>query len=144
MTTQQDSWDACPSGELSHMVDARKAQRRRRVMDRAAVVAASAMVCIAIGGFALGVFSPDPSAPAGGANYGGIACADVVDCLPAYLADQRQDPANTHLDAATVASITEHLSHCPACRQHYEQTKLQQGISLLYDAGSLLAAAAGR
>ncbi len=139
MTTQQDSWDACPSGELSRMVDARKAQRRRRAMDRAAVVGACLMVCIAIGGFALGIFSPDPSAPPMGAKYGGIACADVVDCLPAYVAAQQHDFAHTHLDEATVASITEHLAHCPACRKHYEQTRLQQGISLLYDAVILVA-----
>ena len=138
MTTQQDSWDACPSGELARMVEARNAQRRRRVMDRAAVVAACLMVCVAMGGFALGIFSPDHSAPGGGASYGGIACADVADCLPAYIAAERQDVANTHLDEGTIASITEHLTHCPACRRHYEQTKLQQGISLLYNAAILV------
>ena len=105
---QEQEWSPCPAGELSKMIDTRRARKRRKVIDRCAVVLASVMGLVAVGGFALGLFTPDPAAaPAS------IACSEVLDHLPEYVRGT--------LDDSLQQRMATHLDHCPSCHSHYEE-----------------------
>lgn len=109
-TQQEQDWSPCPTGELSKMIDTRRARKRRKVIDRCAVVLASVMGVVAIGGFALGLFTPDPAAaPAS------IACSEVLDHLPDYVRGTLDDSLQQRMAA--------HLDHCPSCHSHYEELR---------------------
>ena len=128
-TDDQQDWDACPAGELTKMVQARSAQRRRKTVDRLAVVAAGALVCLAIGGFTLGLFTPEPDA---GGRHGDLACSEVLPLLPGYIEGEIDDDQQRRVAA--------HLEHCPGCKSRYEQM-MQQVSQAAYSA--ILFAAAG-
>ena len=122
-TTQQSEWEPCPAGELTKMVDARCAARRRKVIDRFAVGAAAVMVFIAVGGFSLGLFTPDL-----GTQPTTLTCSDVVPQLPAYVQGD--------LDETTRTNIASHLSHCKSCQSKYET--LAQSIAYVVSPGLAL------
>ncbi len=110
MSTEPENWDPCPQGELTKTVQARTSQRRRKVIDRVAVVAATLMVLIAVGGYTLGTFTPEP--PPGG-RFGGLACTQVAELLPSYIAGETE--------AKTTENVAVHLKNCPHCQSRYEQ-----------------------
>lgn len=109
MASEQEKWDPCPPGELANMVRARGAQRRRKTIDRAAGVAAGLIICIAVGAYTLGIFTPEPS----NANYGGLACSEVAEKLPAYVEGD--------VDPQLQQRMAVHLDKCDYCRSRYQQ-----------------------
>mgnify|MGYP002624187451 CR=1 FL=1 len=108
MATEEQEWQSCPSGELSKMVEAKRARHRRKRIDRFAVVAAGVMAFIAIGGFSLGLFTPD-----GGNGTRAMACSEVVPQLSAYVQGD--------LDESIRNDIAAHLNYCPSCRTHHQE-----------------------
>lgn len=127
MVSKQQEWERCPPGELSKVVDARRARHRRKIIDRAAVVAAGMMACIAIGGFSLGLFTPD-----GGNGVRSLTCSEVLPQLSAYVQGD--------LSEATRGDIAAHLQRCPSCRTRHEE--LLQSVSRAAIPGYLIAVAA--
>lgn len=106
---QPHDWTPCPAGELTKMVDARRARRRRKAVDRVAVVAASIMGCIALGGYTLGLFTPE-----GGVGPAtGLTCSEVLPRLPDYVAGTLDEPLH--------ARMTAHLRHCPSCQTRHDE-----------------------
>lgn len=132
MSTPQQDWDPCPHGELARMVQARRRQRRRRIVDRAAAVGACLMICLAVGGYTLGLFTPEPS-PGGnsGGDFGGLACSEVRDALPAYIAGEIDPPMHER--------VARHLRNCPHCRSRYDE--LRGKVSAVSRSRVLIAAA---
>ncbi len=126
MAIEQQNWDPCPAGELAKMVQVRRSQRRRQVIDRVAVVGACFMVCIAIGGYTLGVFTPDPSA---GSDLGGLACSEVLESLPTYIEGD--------MDPQMQERMAVHLKNCPHCQSHHDE--LLKSVSSRFRAAILFA-----
>lgn len=117
----QHEWPACPPGEVSRLAS-RLQGHRRAAARRQRIVAGLLVLLMAFSGYYfVGVL------PQAKPNFGGIACSEVHDLMPQYLAQQ--------LDAATSAHIDEHLQHCRKCRQ--EKEKLSAGSAPLSDAGNL-------
>ena len=114
MDSNDQQWQPCPPGELAKMVVARRARHRRKIIDRAGVVAAGIMACIAIGGFGLGLFTPDAED-----GIHTMACSEVLPQLSAYVQGD--------LSEAARSDIAAHLHHCPSCRTRHEE--LLQSVS---------------
>ena len=108
MVSEQQNWEPCPAGELTKMVEAQRARARRKVVDRVAVAAAGVMACIAIGGYTLGLFTPE--APSG---VKALTCSEVLPQLSTY--------ADGGLSESARGDIAAHLQKCPSCRTRYEE-----------------------
>jgi hypothetical protein len=102
-------WSPCPAGALTNMVDARRARRRRKAIDRVAVVVASIMGCIALGGYTLGLFTPEQN----GLPESRLSCKEVVSHLPAYIAGTLDEEFRTRM-------IT-HMHRCPSCQSRHDE-----------------------
>lgn len=98
--TNSNSWQPCPTGELSRLASRLRSQRRRRAVLRVATVCSLgiAMMSVAM----LGIVSHC------GLSYGGIRCGEVASALPDFVAGQ--------LDEVHSRQIREHLTQCPVCR----------------------------
>ncbi len=104
----QSQWDACPRGELTSMVKARRERRRNRIAWRVAMVSASLLLA------GLGVYQLALMAQSGEFNYGGIACSEVQQAMANY--QDRQMPPDLS------RRVVLHLEHCEACRQQRDGT----------------------
>ena len=114
MDDQQQTWEPCPAGELTKLVETRRAAERRKVIDRFAVAAACCLAVLAVGGYTLGLFTPDNATP-----LHVLTCADVVPQLPAYVQGD--------LDETTRTNIASHLNRCSSCHTKYE--RLAQSVT---------------
>ena len=107
-----DQWEACPTGELTQLVDrldaAQRRARSRQVYGTAlASTAVFAVVVLALGSF----FEPS------GSNYGGINCAYCRNHLPDYYPHLTGEVVLA--DAEFVASMKVHLEKCTFCRSKF-------------------------
>lgn len=129
MATHENQWDACPDGELQRMVEIRRDQRRRRFIDRAAMVAACMVVAVAVGAYFVGLYT---AAPQFNGNFGGIACARVRELLPDYIRGERSAQWPETVDEQTRSQVASHLEQCSHCRELYEALKREAAVSALY------------
>ena len=125
MTNSNDRWEPCPSGQLSQMVQAGRARKRRQTLDRAAVFSAVLLVGVVVVGFVAA------NAGLGSAGEQTMTCAQVAEVLPNY--------ANKSLDAKTTSRVDQHLKHCPQCQTALERMLTAESISKWFCQMSLLA-----
>lgn len=107
-----DQWDACPTGELSQMVDRLDAVQRRARSKQIYGTALASTAVFAVVVLALGSFF-EPS----GSNYGGINCAYCRNHLPDYYPHLTGEVELD--DAEFVASMKVHLEKCTFCRAKF-------------------------
>lgn len=97
-------WQPCQRGSLQKIVRTAETRRRRRQL----LQVVTSGVAILIAGASLGVLA-HLATQSSENYYGGIACSEVLEIAPAYMAGT--------LDAAQAASFETHLAHCEKCRR---------------------------
>ena len=101
MSENNDQWDACPSGEIGHMVDSVTTRQRRLVWVRFGG-AATVVLLIAVGIVAATI----PTSPED------ISCGDCRTLMAGYQ--------NKSLTEESAERVKHHLDGCPSCREHFE------------------------
>lgn len=103
-TNQPQVWKPCDSGFLVAFANQAKSARRRRIATRVSLGTSVLLVAISLGVWSAGLWSSPEE------NYfGGIACHEVAESLPAMMAGTISDELR--------AKVEEHLLHCPRCQQ---------------------------
>lgn len=113
-----NSWDACEIGSLSGIArrkQAAVARTRQSKIAGAALLSAAALLLIAFSVTRRGV-APKPEV--WGDVYGGIACSQCIDLMPAYRDHLVED--RPMLDVEIVSMAT-HLAECPKCAKHFNK-----------------------
>jgi hypothetical protein len=101
---QPQEWKPCDSGFLVAFANQTKSAQRRRVATRIGLGASVLLVAISLGVWSTGLWSSSEE------NYfGGIACHEVGENLPAMMAGT--------ISGELRAKIEEHLRHCPRCQE---------------------------
>lgn len=101
MSENNDQWDACPSGEIGHMVDSVTTRQRRLVWVRFGG-AATVLLLLAVGI----VVATKPTSPEK------MSCPDCV----TLMADYHQGS----LTEESAERVEHHLNDCPSCQEHFE------------------------
>jgi len=119
---QLDPWEACPAGELSHMVqrlDATQRRARSKQVLRTALLSTAVFACVAF--VAGSLMSPASNL------YGGIPCSYCRD----HFTDYQLHVAGERIqeDAAFVSSMKTHLEKCVFCRGKFNTRYPDQRIA---------------
>ena len=102
--SEHDQWQDCPPGLLAGMASQlRREQRRGKQLPL--IVGVAVLLVIGLGYAALR--QPDAS------PLPRLTCDDTISLFADFRAG--------NLDAQTAIRVREHLSHCPHCRERYEQ-----------------------
>ena len=103
MTNESDAWTACSPREITRLAARLHARRQRRVVGRAAALAAVAIVAVAVWIYPARDQGPD---------FAGISCQRVSELAEAYrikeLPPELQD------------QVGRHIALCPICRGVFE------------------------
>jgi len=108
MNTENDAWEACPAGEISHMVGRMHGKKVRLLVTRIVSVSACLVAFVVATAIFSGVM---PSASV----VEKITCADCKRRLPDYL--------NQALAEVAVEQVEVHLDDCPNCKHLHDQMK---------------------
>lgn len=109
---QDHPWEACPTGELTHMVqrlDAKQNRARRKQIYGTALLSSAvfAGIVLAVGS----LMGP------GGNGYGGIRCAECRDHFTDYQLHIAGEQMSN--DAEFLLSMKTHLEKCTFCREKF-------------------------
>ena len=107
-----EQWEPCPSGLIHGMIRRQRASRRRRMLERAALPMALALL------FSVGYLATHRAEPASSVDQ--ISCVKAVERFADYQGDR--------LDAESTAEVARHLEECPRCREKYQQRFPQEAI----------------
>ena len=102
----QVSWSDCPSGVVTEMAGELR-RRRQRTQLRPFITAGLVFLLISLIGY--GLTNRDTPAPRAALN-----CRETIQLLAKYHAGS--------LDVAGANGVREHLSNCPRCRKHYDES----------------------
>ncbi|MGE3239500.1 MAG: zf-HC2 domain-containing protein [Pirellulales bacterium] len=119
---QQSSqeWKPCDSGYLVRFARRARFQRRKRVATWVSAGAAVVLLAVSLAVWSSGLRSGTEE------NYfGGIACHEVAESLPAMMAGTVSDELR--------AKIEEHLRHCSRCQE--AMRKMEAGQASVHAAG---------
>ncbi len=117
-----DQWDACNPGELTnlvHRLDGRQRAAHRRQILNTALVSTIVFACVVL---SLGSFLGKSG------HYGGIACSECREHIPAY---QLHLIGQSKLeDEDLLASMKIHLQKCKMCRSEFNTLYPEQRITV--------------
>lgn len=113
MNKHEESWDACPPGELRRMVAGIHDSRRRETLHRASSVLA--VVLLIAAGAWLSVQLVGLARRGGDGDYGALACREVQSLLGEY--------GHGVLAAALEEKIAVHLQRCEHCHELYQNVQ---------------------
>jgi hypothetical protein len=109
-------WEACESGDLRRFVRGLRVRRRDRQAARVIGIGGAAAVLVLVGFIALTQLRGAPQY-----NYGNIACQDVRDDLPDYMAGR--------VDEQLAKKIDLHLAACPECGPMFQNMKSEMSTA---------------
>ena len=98
-------WAPCPPGAFELLTEKLRARRRRRFFLRTAAVTVGTAAAAGVGWLVWQLNQPGP------ANFGGIACPEVIRLGPEY--------AKGELNEDLRERIRIHVSLCPKCGPYY-------------------------
>jgi len=111
-----DEWQSCEAGFLIALSERAKSARRRRFVLRASACLAALVCAVGLGLWGAGFWSR-PSE-----NYfGGIACHEVQENMPAMLAGALPEELKARIEA--------HLRECPGCREMMRKMQIKQAAT---------------
>lgn len=115
---QQDDWGPCPQGELQHMVERIKSQRRRRRVVRISSLSSALVLIIAVGAVGFYFLQAHQPMVTGDVLICGVACNDVRENMVAYVKGdlEKQDPDLSE-------KMFMHIVKCNNCRVEERKVK---------------------
>lgn len=115
-TLKTSGWEVCESGDLRRVVRGLRVRRRDRQVARVIGIGGAATVLVLVGFIALTQFRGTSQY-----NHGNIACEDVRDSLPDYMAGR--------VDEQLAKKIDMHLATCPECGPMYQKMKSERSTA---------------
>jgi hypothetical protein len=113
---QHESWDSCDSGYLVGLSARAKSARRKETALRRGAVVLAVLCFVGVGIWSSGYFSQPQES-----YFGGIACHEVQENMPGYMAGT--------LPAELSARIDEHLHQCPICSEMLQKMQSKQAAA---------------
>ncbi|MEO8494285.1 MAG: zf-HC2 domain-containing protein [Planctomycetota bacterium] len=122
----QEPWGDCPFGILTGMAG-RLRRRKRQTQVRAVSLIGLGLLLLSLVGYGLATRDvPDSRAR--------LNCRETIPLFAKYH--------DRSLDGAVESDVREHLSRCPACREHYDQLYPNEAQNRSLAENRLLAVAA--
>jgi hypothetical protein len=110
-----DAWEACPPGELQHLVHGTRLHCRARVIHRSVLTGGAATIVVLVAWMAVSQVWPTRHCIAG------LYCEEVRREIPDLVA-MRVEPKRA-------AQLNQHIALCPDCRQLMQQLEDERPIS---------------
>jgi hypothetical protein len=112
-----EEWKSCEPGYLVALSNRAKSARRRRFAVRVSTSIAVLICAAGLGLWSSGLWSTPRE------NYfGGIACHEVQEKMPAMMAGTLPDDLKARIEA--------HLLQCPACREMMQKMQAGQAVGM--------------
>ena len=105
---EPNAWCQCPVGTVKQMVGQIRLDQRREFL-RTLAKGSAAVLLLGAGG----VVTAQWMLKEEGQAKGQLACSDVMELLPDYVAHRLEDGVSDQ--------VATHLAKCPPCRAHYEE-----------------------
>lgn len=114
---KSNQWEPCESGYLAALCERAKSARRKRRLFRAGAGAALVICGVGLGVWSSGYWSTPRE------NYfGGIACHEVRENMPAMMAGTLPAEVKVRMEA--------HLRECSACREMVQKMQNSQAATI--------------
>ncbi len=114
---KSDHWQSCESGYLVALSERAKSARRDRLVLRA-TAGVAALVC----GIGVALWSTGFWSIPNEAHYGGIACHEVQENMPAMIAGTLPEELKVRIES--------HLRQCPSCREMMQKMRAGQAVGM--------------